>query len=179
MSTINKPQARFQCGEQWRDKEDWEEWEWEGKERERGVDVAKQEEEQQDEDKEVNLEEEKEEEKQQETVWQGQGQGGKVRERGRGGEEEEEGGRVRRNRITDVIRATMVDHVINHGIPWGKLVNKFNLTWATTHCSKHHKDISKWESFSSYFTLSFVAVPYSNENHNNTVKTEIVTLQNF
>ncbi|XP_027132846.1 uncharacterized protein LOC113747943 [Larimichthys crocea] len=54
----------------------------------------------------------------------GRGQRGALRGRGRGGaeaqgergrEEEREGVRVR-NRITDVIRATIVDHVINHGM---------------------------------------------------------------
>lgn len=52
----------------------------------------------------------------------GRGQRGVLRGRGRGGAEAqgergEEGEGVRvRNRITDVIRATIVDHVINHGM---------------------------------------------------------------
>ncbi len=50
-----------------------------------------------------------------------QGQGGEVRGRGQGGARGGWGGgrgRVRRvrNRITDDIRATIVDHVINHGM---------------------------------------------------------------
>lgn len=50
-----------------------------------------------------------------------QGQGGEVRGRGQGGARGGRGGgrgRVRRvrNRITDDIRATIVDHVINHGM---------------------------------------------------------------
>ncbi|ROK87102.1 Melanopsin [Anabarilius grahami] len=50
-----------------------------------------------------------------------QGQGGEVRRRGQGGARGGRGGgrgRVRRvrNRITDDIRATIVDHVINHGM---------------------------------------------------------------
>ncbi|KAL0154437.1 hypothetical protein M9458_050259 [Cirrhinus mrigala] len=50
-----------------------------------------------------------------------QGQGGEVRGRGQGGARGGQGGgrgRVRRvrNRITDDIRATIVDHVINHGM---------------------------------------------------------------
>lgn len=44
----------------------------------------------------------------------GQRLGGEFRGRGQGGEEE--GGRIRRNRILDDIRTTIVDHVINHGM---------------------------------------------------------------
>ncbi|KAM9436749.1 uncharacterized protein Hap1MRO34_019041 isoform 1-T1 [Clarias gariepinus] len=44
----------------------------------------------------------------------GQRLGGEFRGRGQGGEEE--GGRIRRIRIPDDIRATIVDHVINHGM---------------------------------------------------------------
>ncbi len=51
----------------------------------------------------------------------GRGRGGEVRGRGQGGARGGQGGgrgRVRRvrNRITDDIRATIVDHVINHGM---------------------------------------------------------------
>ncbi len=54
-----------------------------------------------------------------EARWRGQqGQGGEVRGRGQGGARGGGRGRVRtvRNRITDDIRATIVDHVINHGM---------------------------------------------------------------
>ncbi len=51
----------------------------------------------------------------------GRGRGGEVRGRGQGGARGGGRGRVRRvrrvrNRITDDIRATTVDHVINHGM---------------------------------------------------------------
>ncbi len=77
----------------------------------------------------------------------GRGRGGEVRGRGQGGARGGRGGgrgRVRRvrNRITDDIRAAIVDHVINHGMTLREAGQRVqpNLSRYTV---KHHKDISK------------------------------------
>ena len=95
----------------------------------------------------------------------GRGRGGA--RRGRGGER----GRVRRvrNRITDDIRATIVDHVINHGMTLreaGQRVQPKLSSYKQASLGHFQMRIGKY----------FVALPYSNEKHNSTIHAKILKL---
>lgn len=98
----------------------------------------------------------------------GQRLGGEFRGRGQGGEEE--GGRIRRIRIPDDIRATIVDHVINHGMTLreaGQRVQPNLSRYTVASIIRTFRNENRLVQL-LHTTVSFLVAPYPNEKQYST-----------